>query len=69
MSQFSFPKICFSVLGSLCGLVVRVPAYRSSGPEFDSQLYRIFREVVGLEQGPLSHCTDHATPSIRKSWH
>jgi hypothetical protein len=32
----------------LCGLVVRVPGYRSRGPGFD------FWEVVGLERGPLS---------------
>jgi hypothetical protein len=30
--------------------VVRVPGYRSRGPGFD-----IFREIVGLERGPLSH--------------
>jgi hypothetical protein len=38
----------------LCGLVVRVPGYRSRGPEFDSQRHHIFWEVVGLERGPLS---------------
>jgi hypothetical protein len=38
----------------LCGLVVRVPGYRSRGPEFDSRRYQIFWEVVGLERGPLS---------------
>jgi hypothetical protein len=38
----------------LCGLVVRVPGYRSRGPGFDSQRYQIFWEVVGLERGPLS---------------
>jgi hypothetical protein len=35
----------------LCGLVVRVPAYRSRGPGFDSRRYQIFWEV---ERGPLS---------------
>jgi hypothetical protein len=39
---------------SLCGLVVRVPAYRSRGPGFDSRSYQIFWEVEGLELGPLS---------------
>jgi hypothetical protein len=39
---------------SPCGLVVRVPGYRSSGPGFDSRRYQIFWQVVGLEQGPLS---------------
>jgi hypothetical protein len=34
--------------------VVRVPSYRSRGPEFDSRRYRIFLEVVGLERDPLS---------------
>jgi hypothetical protein len=38
----------------LCGLVVRVPGYRSRGPGFDFRRYRIFCEVVGLERGPLS---------------
>jgi hypothetical protein len=38
----------------LCGLVVRVPGYRSRGPEFDSRHYQIFVEVMGLERGPLS---------------
>jgi hypothetical protein len=37
----------------LCGLVVRVPGYRSRGPGFDSRRYQIFWEVVGLERGPL----------------
>jgi hypothetical protein len=38
----------------LCGLVVRVPGYRSRGPGFDSRRSQIFWEVVGLERGPLS---------------
>jgi hypothetical protein len=33
--------------------VVRVPGYRFRGPEFDTRLYQIFSEVVGLERGPL----------------
>jgi hypothetical protein len=37
----------------LCGLVVRVPGYRSRGPGFDSMRYQIFR-IVGLEWGPVS---------------
>jgi hypothetical protein len=82
-------------LDCLCGLVVRVPDYRSIGPGFGSWHYQIFWEVMGLEWGPLSpastieellerksggygletvntavgtHCADHATPSISKSW-
>jgi hypothetical protein len=35
----------------LCGLVVRVPGYRSGGHGFDSRHYK---KVVGLERGPLS---------------
>jgi hypothetical protein len=38
----------------LCGLVVRVSGYRSTGPGFDSRPYQIFWEVGGLERGPLS---------------
>jgi hypothetical protein len=38
----------------LCGLVVRVPGYRSRGPGFDFRRYQIFWEVVGLKRGSLS---------------
>jgi hypothetical protein len=38
----------------LCGLVVRIPGYRSRDPGFDFWRNQIFWEVVGLEQGPLS---------------
>jgi hypothetical protein len=38
----------------LCGLVFRVPGYKSRGPGFDSWRYQIFWDVVGLERGPLS---------------
>jgi hypothetical protein len=39
----------------LCGLVVRVPGYRSIGTGVDSRRYQIFFwDVVGLERGPLS---------------
>jgi hypothetical protein len=41
-------------LDRLCGLVVRVPGYRSRGPGFDSRRYQVFWEVVDLERGPLS---------------
>jgi hypothetical protein len=34
--------------------VVRVLDYRSRGSGFDSGLYHIFGEVVGLKLGPLS---------------
>jgi hypothetical protein len=37
-----------------CGLVIRVPGYRSRGPEYDCRRYQIFWEVVCLERGPLS---------------
>jgi hypothetical protein len=36
----------------LCGLLVRVSAYRPRGSGFDSQLCQIFREVLGLERSP-----------------
>jgi hypothetical protein len=48
-------KTIYDVNDRLCGLVVRVPGYRSRGLKFDSRRYQIFREVVGLERGPLSH--------------
>jgi hypothetical protein len=38
----------------LYGLVVTVPDYKFKGPGSDSRRYKIFWEVVGLEQGPLS---------------
>jgi hypothetical protein len=38
----------------LCGLLVRVLAYRSRGPGFHSRRYHIFWELVGLERCPLS---------------
>jgi hypothetical protein len=44
----------FVQVDRLCGLVVRVPDYRSRVPEFDSRRYKIFWEVLGLERGPLS---------------
>jgi hypothetical protein len=34
----------------LCSLVVRVTGYRSRDSGFDSLRYRVFWEVVGLEQ-------------------
>jgi hypothetical protein len=48
-------RTCFllSYLYGLCGLVVRVPGYRSRNPGFDSRSYQIFW-VVGLERGPLT---------------
>jgi hypothetical protein len=46
--------VCFLTIHRLCGLVVRVPGYRSRGTVFDSLRYKIFREVVGLERGSLS---------------
>jgi hypothetical protein len=60
-----------------CALAARVPGYRSGHSGFSSLRYQIFW-IVGLEWGPLSlvsiteegiRCADHATPSIRKSWH
>jgi hypothetical protein len=42
-----------SSLQTTCGLVVRLPLYRSRGPGFDSRRYQIFW-VAGLEWGPLS---------------
>jgi hypothetical protein len=52
--MFIFYRCKEEEIDRLCGLVVRVPGYRSRGPEFDSQRYQIFWEVVGLEWSPLS---------------
>jgi hypothetical protein len=52
--QVAFKKLSSYLIDHLCGLVVRVPGYRSRGPGFDPQRYQIFWEVVGLERGPLS---------------
>jgi hypothetical protein len=38
----------------LCGLVIRVPGYRSGGPGFDSRALQEKKTVVALERGPLS---------------
>jgi hypothetical protein len=38
----------------LCGLVVKVPGYRSSGPGSIPGATKFFWEVVGLERDPLS---------------
>jgi hypothetical protein len=37
-----------------CGLVIRVPGYRSRGPGFHSRHYKILYEVVNLERDRLS---------------
>jgi hypothetical protein len=42
-------SVCL-ILDRLCGLVVRVPGYRSG---FDSRRCQLFREIMGLERGPL----------------
>jgi hypothetical protein len=48
----------------LCGPVVRVPGYRSG---FDCRHYQIFREVVGMERGPLSLVSKNEELLERKS--
>jgi putative component of membrane protein insertase Oxa1/YidC/SpoIIIJ protein YidD len=47
-------RVVYVSFDPLCGLVVRVPGYRSRGPGFDSRRYQNFWEVVGLERDPLS---------------
>jgi hypothetical protein len=39
---------------SFCGIVVRVPGYKSRGTGFDSRRHQIFYATVGLERGPFS---------------
>jgi hypothetical protein len=51
---FEFDMTEIVKLDRLCGLVVRVPGYRSRGPVFDFRRYQICREAVGLERGTLS---------------
>jgi hypothetical protein len=51
----------------LCGLVVRVPGYRSGGPGSIPGATRFFWEVVGLERGPLSFVSTTEEPLGRKS--
>jgi hypothetical protein len=41
-------------LDHLCGLVVRIPGYRSRSPEFDSRRYQIFWVVLDLKRGQIS---------------
>jgi hypothetical protein len=53
IQRWIFNRHCTSS-DRLCGLVVRVPGYRSRDPESDSRRYQIFWELVGLEQGALS---------------
>jgi hypothetical protein len=46
--------LVYCIFDRLCGLVVRVPGYRSRCHGYLSQLYEVFCEVVGLERGALS---------------
>jgi hypothetical protein len=50
-----------------CGLVVRVPEYRSRNPGFDSRHYQIFLVVVGLVRGPPRFVTKIEVLLERKS--
>jgi hypothetical protein len=56
LTQFSGVvfRECFEYTDRLCGLVVRVPGYRSRGPGSISSAAKFFWEVMGLERGPLS---------------
>jgi hypothetical protein len=51
---YIFIYIYTIITDRLCGLVIRVPGYRPSGPLFHSRRYQIFRVIVGLKRGPLS---------------
>jgi hypothetical protein len=52
MRSYSIAK--FHMCDRLCGLVVRVPGYRSIGQDSIPDATRFFLEVVGLKRGPLS---------------
>jgi hypothetical protein len=54
INMFQFMTTVVYIINRLCGLVVRVPGYRSRGPGFDSRRYQIFWQVVGLERGPFN---------------
>jgi hypothetical protein len=41
-------------MGRPCGLVIRVPGYRTRNPGSIPRRYQISCEVMGLERGPLS---------------
>jgi hypothetical protein len=47
-SQFRREQILYD---RLCGLVVRVPGYRSRGPGFDSRVLTDFLRTSGFETG------------------
>jgi hypothetical protein len=95
-----FRVICCLDIQDICSVINNLwPSLwcRFRGPEFNSRRYQIFKEIVGLERGPLSlvriteellewktigsgsrkpklagvgiRCADHATPSIRETWH
>jgi hypothetical protein len=42
------------LLDKLESSYIRDAGYRSRGSRFNSQHYQIFRDVVGLERGPLN---------------
>jgi hypothetical protein len=48
-----FISLCV-LFDGLCGLVVKVPGYRSRGSGLHSRSYQIFWQVEGEERGPLS---------------
>jgi hypothetical protein len=44
----------YQTVHRLCGLVVRVSAYRSRDPRFGFRRFQIFWATAGLERGPVS---------------